>query len=71
MFIMSLCTGIFRKDERPQQKKIAWGGDRHPHKQTKPWTDFATTRKNWPKGRFFENCNNTLILTDLEPNPTF
>ena len=25
-------------------------------RQTQPWTDFATTRKNRPKGRFFEKC---------------
>ena len=31
-------------------KKIAWGGDKQINKQT----DIATTRKNPPKGRFFE-----------------
>ena len=25
------------------------------HRQTDRQTDIATTRKNWPKGRFFEN----------------
>ena len=31
-------------------KKIAWEGDTQTYRQT----DIATTRKNRPKGRFFE-----------------
>ena len=31
------------------------GTDIHTHKPSQPWTDFATTKKNWPEGRFFEN----------------
>ena len=55
---MSLCTCIFRKDERPHNVTMyLWGGNRHPNKHTDTWTDFAATRKNRPKGRFFENSN--------------
>ena len=39
-------------------KKIAWGGDKYTHTQTDRQTDIATTRKNRPKGRFFENSKN-------------
>ena len=35
--------------------KIVLKGDRHPNTWTNRWTKFATTRKNWLKGRFFEN----------------
>ena len=34
------------------------------NKQTNRQTDIATTRKNWPKGRFFENT----LLGKAEPD---
>ena len=39
---------------RPQKKLHGEGTDTQ---NCQPWTDIATTRKNWPKGRFFENTN--------------
>ena len=41
-----------RANERPWKKLHYEGTDRHI---SHPWTDIATTRKNLPKGRFFEN----------------
>ena len=60
---MSLCTCIFRKDERPPKKLHGEGTDIHtiPPQFRQPWTDFATTRMNRPKGRFFENKGKTEI----------
>ena len=52
---MSLCTCIFRKDERPRKKSHGEGTDKHT---IPPWTDIATTRKNRLKGRFFEKTPN-------------
>ena len=38
-------------------RKIAWGGDRHTHRQTDRQTDIATYRLNRPRGRFSEKKN--------------
>ena len=39
-------------------KKIAWGGDKQTHNSG---TDFATTRKNRPKGWFFDKSINVCL----------
>ena len=44
-------------------KKNRMKGDRQSPPVPPPWTDFATNRKNWPKGRFFEN------LKEKKKNP--
>ena len=43
-------------------KKNHMKGERQSPPVPPPWTDFATTRKNRPKGRFFENA--TLIYDE-------
>ena len=57
-------SGIWSCDlrayERPQ-KKIAWGGDKYIDRQIYRQTDIATTRKNQPKARFFENLERLYI----------
>ena len=57
---MPLCMCIFRNDERPRKKLHGEG--------TNTQTDIATTRKNWPEGRFFEkmyHINFTRIYLDM------
>ena len=36
-------------------------GDRQTHRHTDTWTDFATTRKNRPWGRFFKKIIDNMV----------
>ena len=52
--VMSLCTCIFRKDERPKKKLHVEGTDIHTNTQTHGQTSQLLERIGL-MGRFFEN----------------
>ena len=66
--VMSLCTRQETVGEAFAPlgpPLLPWENRMNGDRQTHTWTDFATTRKNRPKGRFFENVAGAVLQRAL------